>query len=222
MRGMAVILLLANAFLLGLAHALEPDHVAAVSTFLSRYPGRTRAVRFCVHWGVGHMLPLLGSIAVMAAVGAVLPTRMAFYAERAVGVMLVLLGAWVLRAAWLGRLHAHAHQHEGVMHTHLHAHVRGHDAHEHAHAAFLVGVVHGLAGSASVLVLALLAGTSSLWLSGAYVVTFSSGVILAMALYGWSAGALLERFVAPEIAWLRLAQVGAGSCSLLLGVYWLS
>jgi len=216
---MKIVLLLANAFLLGLAHALEPDHMAAVSTFLTRHPGRARAVRFCVRWGVGHMLPLLASVAAVAAVGAVLPARAASSAERAVGGMLLLLGGWVLREAWLGRLHTHTHKHDGVAHTHLHTHLRT-PAHEHTHAVLLVGIVHGLAGSASVMVLALLAGTSSFWVTGAYVVTFSSGVILSMALYGWSAGMLLERVASREASWLRAVQAAAGCCSIALGVYW--
>lgn len=224
---MSVVLLLANAFLLGLAHALEPDHVAAVSTFLSRYPSRVRAIRFCVQWGVGHMLPLLASAVVAATIGAALPSRAAAYAEPAVGAMLVLLGAWVLREVWRGRVHSHTHEHDGVVHTHLHAHAEGNDSehahvpHVHAHGAFLVGIVHGFAGSASVIVLALVAGASSLWLSGAYVATFSGGVIVAMAAYGWSAGILLER-IASRRSSLRLVQAGTGSCSMLLGAYWLS
>jgi len=59
-------------------------------------------------------------------------------------------------------------------------------------------------------------------LSGMYVATFSGGVIAAMVLYGWTAGALLERLAARQTAWLRLVQVGAASCSLLLGAYWLA
>ena len=174
------------------------------------------------------MLPLLVSVVVAATIGATIPTRVADYAERGVGVMLVLLGAWVLREVWVGRLHSHRHEHDGLSHTHLHAHTGGADSahvhvpHVHAHAAFLVGIVHGFAGSASVLVLALVAGASSPWLSGAYVATFSGGVIIAMALYGWSAGTLLERIATRRSAWLRRVQVGAGSCSVLLGAYWLS
>lgn len=225
---MTVVLLLLNAFLLGLAHALEPDHVAAVSTFLSRYPGRVRAVRFCVRWGMGHMLPLLLSVVIVAMLGTALPVRLATYAERGVGAILVLLGVWVLREVWVGRVHSHQHEHGGVAHTHLHAHTRNHDSehehvpHVHAHGAFLVGIVHGFAGSASVLVLALVAGATSPWLSAAYVATFGSGVVVAMALYGWSAGMLLERIATPHGPWLRLTQTAAGSCSVLLGAYWLS
>lgn len=226
--GMNVALLLLNAFLLGLAHALEPDHVAAVSTFLSRYSGRARAVRFCVRWGIGHMLPLLLSVVVVATLGTALPARLAVYAEQGVGAILILLGAWVLREVWRGRVHSHRHEHGGVPHTHLHAHTHSDDSehdsvlHVHAHGAFLVGVVHGFAGSASVLVLALVAGATSPGLSAAYVATFGSGVIIGMAAYGWSAGTLLERIAAPRGWWLRLTQVAAGSCSVLLGAYWLS
>jgi len=220
---MTFILLLANAFLLGLAHALEPDHVAAVSTFLSRQPGRSSAIRYCVRWGLGHALPLLAATALAAGIGLTLPAQVAAYAERGVGAMLILLGVWLLRDVRAGRLHVHAHEHDGVIHTHLHTHAPGEaGAHDHRHAAFFVGVIHGFSGSASVLLLALVAGTSSPRLSGAYVVTFSAGVILAMALYGWSAGALLERVAARKTAWLRLVQTGAGCCSVVLGGYWLS
>jgi len=218
---MMTALFLANAFLLGLAHALEPDHVAAVSTFISRYPGRRRAVRFCVRWGIGHMIPLLACLVGAGLVGTALPAGSASYAERGVGLMLIGLGAWLVRDVWSGRVHLHAHEHGGVRHVHLHAHVHT-PAHDHGHARTVVavGIMHGLAGSASVLVLAAVSMGSSVWLGAAYVLTFSCGVIVAMALYGVSTGAVLERFARARPGWLRLTQLAAGGFSVLLGAVW--
>jgi sulfite exporter TauE/SafE len=219
---MSVALLITNAFLLGLAHAIEPDHVAAVSVFVARYPGRSRAVRFCVQWGIGHMLPLLASLGAIALVGTVLPAKAVAVAERVVGVVLVVLGVWLLRQVWSGRLHAHVHEHAGLTHSHLHAHRHGNvHAHPHAHAVVGVGILHGLAGSATVLVLAPVVAAPSLFVSGAYIVAFSAGVILAMVAYGWSTGTVIAHLSAHRARWLSITQAAVAICSITLGCGWM-
>lgn len=217
---MATLFLLCNAFLVGAAHALEPDHVAAVSTFISRYPGRRRAVLFSLRWGFGHMLPILALAAVAAVVGSRLPVAFSAYTERLVGVALVGLGVWVLAEVVRGRIHLHIHEHGGVRHAHLHTHLRRED-HDHAHVVVAVGMVHGLAGGASALALLPLSMQSSWLLALAYILTFSLGVALAMAVYGVSVNALIERVTPVGSRWLQWTRATAGASSLLLGMFWL-
>ena len=193
---MASILLLG--FLVGMRHALEADHLAAVATLVAeRGSARRLALRGAV-WGAGHTLTLFVVAGVCLVVGGVVPARLAWAAEVAVGVMLVALGLDVLRRLRRGGVHLHVHQHaDGSLHLHAHAHppdgrsgdvgTPKHAVHHHRHErnflqrALAVGMVHGLAGSAALLLLALPIGGSP-WRVLAYVGCFGLGSVLGMAL----------------------------------------
>ena len=189
---MTSISLLLLGLLLGMRHALEADHVAAVASLATR----SRSVRATVvqgmAWGLGHTLTLLAAGGICLLLRATIPERVAGVLEGAVGVMLLFLGADVLRRLRRRGIHVHVHRHAGgPLHLHAHSHApeeAHHDAqhhqHEHAHGlprrALLVGLVHGLAGSAALLLLAL-ATMSSAWLGLAYIAVFVAGSILGMA-----------------------------------------
>ncbi|HKZ72552.1 MAG TPA: hypothetical protein VJ011_00730, partial [Steroidobacteraceae bacterium] len=130
-------------FLLGMKHATDADHLAAVATLATAERSLARTVRLGLAWGTGHTLVLLvvGGAAVLLG-GEFLPPRLSQYLEVAVGGMLVLLGANVLRRLVRQRLHLHAHRHgDGVVHLHVHSHAgegaHALSAHDHAHAAAL-------------------------------------------------------------------------------------
>jgi len=184
--------LLALGFLLGMRHALDADHLAAVATLATRSRSLGHAVRQGVAWGTGHTLTLMLVGGAVLVLGLVLPERAAQLLELAVGVMLIALGADVLHRLWRERVHFHEHRHaEGVEHFHAHSH-RGesapHDAgrHEHRHLrgvpgrALLVGMVHGMAGSAALILLSLEAFRSPAW-GIVYIAIFGLGSILGMA-----------------------------------------
>ena len=126
----------------------------------------------------------------MLVLGLVLPERAALALELAVGVMLVLLGAEVLYRLWRGPVHFHAHRHEGgTKHFHAHAHEgesqkHDPDRHEHGHGfplrAMVVGMVHGMAGSAALILLSLEALRTPAW-GLAYIALFGIGSIIGMA-----------------------------------------
>lgn len=188
-----MISILVLGFLVGMRHALEADHLAAVATLVADRGGaRKMALRGAV-WGVGHTLTLFLVAGVCLVLGGVVPERLSWVAELAVGVMLILLGADVLLRMRRGGVHLHAHEHaDGTVHLHAHAHHHDapHDdeaAHRHRHErgflrrALAVGMVHGLAGSAALLLLALPVGGSP-WLVLAYVACFGLGSVLGMAL----------------------------------------
>lgn len=186
--------LLLLGFLIGMRHAIEADHVAAVASLVTRADSPAKAVQQGVMWGVGHTLMLFGFAGVVLVFGVGIPETLAHLLEFAVGMMLVMLGLDVLWRMRRAKIHFHAHQHaDGVRHFHAHSHARDsvkqHDSsqHEHSHRnplltsrALWVGSMHGMAGSAALMLLTL--GTVKTPLMGLlYVVLFGVGSILGMA-----------------------------------------
>ncbi|MBS2023479.1 MAG: urease accessory protein [Deltaproteobacteria bacterium] len=147
-------------FFIGLKHAMEADHLAAVATIASRHSRPRDIIRHGLTWGLGHALTLgaLGGAAFL--LGSAIPERLANGLEFAVGIMLVALGAQVLWRLWKERTHVHVHEHGGERHLHVHSHgARRADGHDHEHGfrwrTLLVGFMHGMAGSAALLLLAM-------------------------------------------------------------------
>ena len=175
--------------LIGLQHALEADHLAAVASLSTRSGTLGDAARQGAAWGIGHSLTLLVFGGALLIVDTKLTPWLADALEATVGVMLILLGLDVLRRVWQRRVHFHAHRHGTQRHFHAHSHARDadHDAdpHRHAHAArlptraLLVGMVHGLAGTAALLVFALGSIDSALQGLG-YIAVFGLGSIIGM------------------------------------------
>ena len=177
--------LLSLGFLLGLKHALDADHVAAILTIATenRTFWRSSLIGFC--WGVGHTVILLVVGTAVLLFKLTIPSAWAKLFEVAVGVMLVGLGMSVAFALWRERVHLHAHWHEhGEQHRHLHSHSGG-AHHDHLHRfrleykSLAVGMVHGLAGSAALLLL-VLAAVPSLGVGLVYILVFGAGSILGM------------------------------------------
>ncbi|MDE0145244.1 MAG: hypothetical protein OXI53_02740 [Nitrospira sp.] len=151
--------------LLGMQHALEADHVAAVSSLCTGTRSVRRIATHGAVWGLGHSLTLF----IFAGAAVLLDLRfgeiLAQVLEGVVGVMLILLGGQVLFRLWRERLHFHTHRHsDGRTHFHVHSHLGENvdhdpDHHVHAHAnrlplrTLVVGMVHGLAGSTALVVL---------------------------------------------------------------------
>ncbi|MDT0636292.1 hypothetical protein [Spectribacter hydrogenoxidans] len=179
-------------FFLGMRHALEADHVAAVATLATRNHGGWGAVFQGAVWGLGHTITLFLAFSVVLFVDTVVPERLAQGLEAAVGAMLLVLGADLLRRMVRDRVHFHTHRHsDGRVHFHAHSHAgdpapHGLD-HEHDHPrrfparALCVGMMHGLAGSAALILLTL--GTLASPSAGlAYVGLFGLGSTAGMAL----------------------------------------
>ena len=151
-------------FLLGMQHALEADHIAAVSSIAARRTDIGDIVKHGLTWGLGHTLTLFIFAGAAIVLGQVIPQQLAQPLETAVGVMLVGLGANVLWRLWRDRVHFHLHGHgDGRKHIHAHSHLNEtnphpRSAHVHRHGfrwrSLLVGLMHGMAGSAALLVLA--------------------------------------------------------------------
>jgi ABC-type nickel/cobalt efflux system permease component RcnA len=200
-------------FLLGMQHALEADHIAAVSSIAARRSEVADIVKHGLTWGVGHTLTLFAFAGAALALGQAIPEDLARPIEIAVGIMLVGLGAHVVWRLWRDRVHFHKHSHgDGTVHVHAHSHAgetvaHAHAPHTHAHGVrwrtLLVGLMHGMAGSAALLVLAV-SQASSVTAGLGYVALFGVGSMIGMG--------VLSTIIAVPLAlsarWLTLANSG--------------
>ena len=185
-------------FVLGLKHALDADHLVAVSTIVSERKGVLSSSIVGALWGLGHTISLLIVGIGVIALHLQIPDRLALAMEFAVALMLIGLGINVLyKLLRGGNIHAHVHTHEHFSHAHPHVH----ELHEHSPAhhslpftllpksiathlykgkkSMLIGMVHGLAGSAA-LMLIVLATIPSAGLALAYIGIFGIGSIGGM------------------------------------------
>jgi ABC-type nickel/cobalt efflux system permease component RcnA len=221
----SIVAVLAIGGLLGLRHAFEPDHLAAVSTLATRPGGRRlwSAARLGLIWGLGHTVTV-GALALLIIVlGVQLPAGFWPAAELLVAGLLILLGAMVIWRYVRGRWHMHAHTHTASSpHLHLHSHATD-PGHGHAHAtvdarrSLGFGIAHGLAGSgaiAALLVAAVPDTTSRL----VYFAAFSAGTIVGMLGVSLTLSVLM-RFAAERGArWATVLHVGAAVGSVAAGV----
>jgi len=216
-------------FLLGMRHALESDHVAAVATLVAQRLTFGRTLMQGAIWGVGHALTLFLAFSLVLFLEVMVPERFAAALEALVGLMLVALGVDVLVRLWRERVHFHVHRHhDGTLHLHAHAHEAEsreehdprHHEHEHLHGfplrALLVGMVHGLAGSAA-LILLTLNSTMSPALGLVYVALFGAGATAGMAFLS-AAIAVPLRWSARSMTWLnRGLQATVGCATIAIG-----
>lgn len=158
-----LITVLGLGFVLGLKHALDPDHLVALSTIVGEHKSLMRSSLVGTFWGLGHTASLLMAGVSIIVLKLQISGTIALWTEFAVALMLILLGARALKRALRGwKLHVHTHTHDGRRHIHLHLHRPGEaEAHHHRHLLgfgarpFLIGMVHGLAGSAGLMLLVL-------------------------------------------------------------------
>ena len=184
--------LLTLGFLIGMRHALEADHLAAVASITSQNTSLKASMKHGAVWGLGHTLTLFAFGSSILWIGSEIPETIANYLELAVGVMLVFLGIDVIRRLIKDRIHYHAHQHQQKdphFHAHSHAGDGEHDksTHQHGHSSafpyktLCIGFMHGMAGSAALIILTL--GTiDSIGLGIIYILLFGVGSIVGMAL----------------------------------------
>ena len=183
-------------FLLGLKHATDADHVVAVSVIAGETRNIWRGIWVGCSWGLGHTTPLLILGVIILAFRNLIDgyESIAPVFEFGVGVMLILLGIQVFWNLKRGRLHVHEHSHDNGPHVHIHA---THDPaaspeveSEHGFLqigrpvfrikSYAIGVMHGLAGSAAIMLL-LLPTLPSFWVGLGYIALFGIGTMLSMA-----------------------------------------
>src|SRR5215510_10174935 len=123
MTEVSTISMIAFGFVLGLKHAIEADHIAAVSTIASEHASIVRSTFVGAFWGIGHTISLLIAGAAIVFLHIEITGRTSVMLEFGVGIMLIVLGANALRKlARGGHLHMHVHRHGGRLHAHPHIH----------------------------------------------------------------------------------------------------
>ena len=219
--GWAIFLL---AFGAGIVHALDADHVMAVTAIASKKLGMRAIVQLCLKWSLGHGAVLLiigGSIFIF---GLNIPHELSQYAEKGVAILLIAIGAWILRDLYKARAHVHFHKHEGLT-NHAHWHVNESNdnnvEHKHDHKAVMVGVLHGFAGLAPLLAIITMAN-QPVWLGLVYLLIFSLGVFLSMLIFGGLLGKVLERLQGYGVISMNLIRGLIGLSSIGLGLAWLA
>ncbi len=191
LSSMGALAVLGFGLILGFKHATEADHVIAVSNIVSEHRKLSKVAVVGGLWGAGHTATLLLVGLVVLLLRVTIPERIANYLEFGVALMIIGLSGSALARALKGRrdVHSHSHFHGASQHTHLHFHDSALEHNEAAHQAhtvnrvglkpFLVGAMHGLAGSAA-LTLLVLSQVSSLALGLGYLAIFGIGSIFGM------------------------------------------
>lgn len=220
-------LFLIYGLMLGARHAVEPDHLAAVSTMAAHGRSRREIISLASAWGAGHatLITVVGTLLIL------LPWQPPGWfesrAEALVGLVMVIMGCYVLWNMRRNKLHVHRHRHEDSLeHAHFHLHRHGPD---HGHptepswlrrplAAYLMGTIHGLAGSGAAIALAVAAAPST-QSAVFYLLLFALGSVAGMAATAavalWPVVLLSSRFSGAQ----KLVQRIAGSASLGLGLF---
>jgi high-affinity nickel-transport protein len=211
---MTLLAILALGFFLGMRHATDADHVIAVTTIVSRVRKASSALWVGALWGLGHSATIMLVGGAIVLFGWVIPPRLGLSMEMSVAVMLIVLGAMNLGSALTGiEKAASNHRHGATDESPVpHAHARG------PLRPLVVGVVHGLAGSAAVALL-VLATIKSASLALLYLGVFGAGTVAGMMLLTLALAlpiaAVSTRFGRYE----QLIARGAGLVSLAFGLF---
>jgi ABC-type nickel/cobalt efflux system permease component RcnA len=236
--------ILAVGFFLGMRHATDPDHVIAVTTIVTNHRSRARAALIGAFWGVGHTATILIVGAGIILFNLVIPVRVGLSMELSVAAMLIILGliniSTFLRtvpspetdAAEI--VHTHPHTHGTLVHTHPHTHTHSHETSDAPVAwldrvfrksslyqylrPFVVGLVHGLAGSAAVALLVLTTIRNAHW-AVAYLLVFGVGTIAGMMLITMSIASAFHVVGKGRAKFSRRLSLASGLLSLAFGLF---
>ena len=216
-------------FLVGFRHAFEPDHIAAMASLATRTTTLQSAISQGAVWGLGHTLTLFVVCSSVLILNTAISDQIAQALEAAVGVMLLILGTAVVWKVYRDRIHFHIHKHaDGLTHFHAHSHrgeagpLHNPDRHNHTHnkgfpyRSLTVGLMHGMAGSAALIVLSL-NSAQSIWHGLTYIALFGIGSIAGMSLFSVAICIPMR-----SVRWLTSAnnslQVLIGSGTIALGL----
>lgn len=169
MEEVGLLSILVFGFILGIKHAIEPDHVIAVSTIASQSKKLWRSSLAGVFWGVGHTATLFIVGIVLILMKGELPEKWAMSLEFLVGIMLVYFGVAAVRSVKAVRNQAHEHVHTTIRDV------------SYTKSMFM-GLIHGLAGSAA-MVLLTMSTVNNVWEGAAYILIFGVGTVVGMLFF---------------------------------------
>lgn len=228
-----LVTILLLAFSTGLLHALDADHVMAVTGIASKKFEFKEVVKLCARWSVGHGMTLLILGAGVYALGLSIPPNLSEYAETLVAIVLIIIGLLIFYDLRNKHAHLHFHSHDGLKnHAHWHVHEKGagkkkpkesnhsDSHHTHNHGAILIGVIHGLAGIAPLLAVIPLANQPA-WVAISYLLIFCFGVLLSMSLFGGLLAKSVEVMQKYGSVSINMIRSIVALASISLGISWL-
>ena len=247
MMQITLVSIIALGFFLGMRHATDPDHVIAVTTIVSRQRNVRYAALIGLLWGLGHTITIFVVGSAIILFGFVIPPRIGLTMELSVGLMLILLGILNLCGImrWITeiftplptRQHTHFHGHGDYIHSHEHGHTTGKQGYSEDATPvgwmdrtlgsmdfyqvlrpLVVGVVHGLAGSAAIALLVLTTIRVPGW-AVLYLLVFGIGTVGGMMLI---TAAIAVPFTFSENRFARLHRglgLASGLVSLIFGLF---
>ena len=215
-------------FLVGISHAFETDHLAAIGTLASSGKATPKRLALLgVSWGMGHTTTLFLISLPVILFGVVLTARFAAGLEFAIGIMLIGLGAHVFYKLRKARVHLHMHEHDGTRHFHAHSHAKEtmphrENPHYHSHRvfswrAYLIGLAHGAAGTAGLVALAA-AATQNAVTALVYILVFGFGSILGMGALTYAASWPLRLAENTAARLLKTVQMATGLAAITVGI----
>lgn len=215
------VLMLLTGLVLGMRHAFDRDHVAAVTHFISLEPDPLKSAWFGFRWALGHAVTMIALGSLVILLGLKFNPVFERYAEIAVGVTLVVLGVWRLFLLVQDRWHTHPHEHaRRKQHAHPHSHDPA-QPHVHRFAPTLVGMVHGASGTAEVFVLIPITLVASRALAYVYIGLFSAGCAITMSIYGYLAGRFYRHASEKGQRLYRIIVSVTSVVGIFLGLVWI-
>jgi nickel/cobalt exporter len=215
--------ILALGFGLGLLHALDADHIMAISSMAAVNTGDRKpwsvsvTLKFCMRWAIGHGSILLALTTLFIFARFELPEFIPQLAEKIIGMLLIILGAWIIISLRQSRLRLETHSHEQITHAHLVSTGKIHQS----HTPVLVGVTHGFAGSAPILAIIPALESDNAWVGLGYVALFSLGVLTAMLVFGVFLGRLQNWIAGWGQGLFLFSRMVVAFTSIAFGGYWL-
>lgn len=221
---MELINILLLAFGLGLLHALDVDHLLAVSGLSGmRSQGMKHSLAFSVRWALGHGSSVLIVGSLVLFFGMAVPEKFSSIAERLIGFMLLGIGLMLLLDWSRKRSSLTMHRHDKMpLHLHIDTLKPVNPMHQHKHGTVLVGLLHGAAGSAPLLLLLPLTNMNSPMLGMAYLLLFSVGVLLSMMIFGGLLGNFFARLQKTNRQRVESLRLCLSIIMLSVSIYWLS
>lgn len=214
MESLQLASLLVLGFMFGVKHALDADHIVAIGVIASQIKNLKTSSLLGIFWGIGHTATLFFISLLVLIFKIKIPILFSLLFEFFVGAMLVILGINILKKIFKEKIHFHAHNHEDKSHIHIHQH-KTNASHTHIHKSFFIGLIHGLSGSAALMLL-VLATVKSTFEGLMYVAIFGIGSIIGMFLVSTAIGIpfiITKQFTSIE----KGIKIIAGSISIVMG-----
>jgi sulfite exporter TauE/SafE len=210
-------------FVLGIKHAIEPDHVIAVSTIASQSKKLIRSSIAGVFWGIGHTATLFIVGTILILMKGEIPEKWAMSLEFLVGIMLVYLGLATIFS--FKNIHKHEHINNNSPHIHIHSH-NNDGYHEHSKfrsfsygKSMFIGLIHGLAGSGAMVVLTM-SSVNSVWEAIVYILIFGLGTVTGMLFFTTLIGIPFV-YSAKKISLNKTLTQVTGAISTVFGIYYM-